>query len=114
MISCKILLPLQLGILYSTFWITPSYTQTANVNSWNAVNRYCSATNETAACGDLQDACCGTITTRVGSGSPTVLTRCVSRHLVDDFNSSAVTYTSANVTTTVNYACLNTTRPSGY
>ena len=90
-----------------------AFAATQNILNWDAKARYCTVANETASCGDLgSSACCGSITTKVGSAAQTVVNRCITRNLAEDIPNYS--YTVGTVTTTVAYACLNTTRPSNY
>lgn len=79
---------------------------------WDARTKFCTAANETAACAGLTDACCGSITTKVGTAANVVSNRCISRHLVDDF-ATTTSYGTGASATTVTYACLSTA-PTGY
>lgn len=88
-----------------------SLTVGQSINVWNAKARYCALANETASCGDLTNACCGSITTKVGTAAATVVNRCIQRNLVDDIPNFS--YAVGATTTTVTYACLST-RPSSY
>lgn len=58
----------------------------------------------------MDNACCGSITTKVGTATNVITNRCIPRSLVDDLPS--LSYTVGTTTTTVAYACL-TTRPTG-
>lgn len=80
-------------------------------------NRFCAVANETAVCGDLgADYCCGTISTKVGTAAATTTNKCIPRDLSENLNS--VSYltgtTTPQVTTTVTYTCLTTTRPATF
>ena len=89
------------------------FAATQNTINWDAKNRFCTLANETAACGDLgSSACCGSITTKVGTAAQTTVNRCITRNLAEDIPSYS--YTVGTVTTTVAYACLSTTRPTNY
>jgi len=79
--------------------------------TYDARTAYCSTTNETSACANLTDACCGTVSTKVGTATATSVTRCISRHLTEDLGS--VSYGSTTVTA-VTYSCLNSTKATGY
>ena len=96
--------------IISAIFIGLSVAQTTNI--WNAKTRFCTVANETAACGDLTNACCGSITTKVGTAAQTIVNRCISRNLAEDLPNYS--YTSGTTTTTVGYACLNATRPANY
>lgn len=87
-------------------------TVAQSTTSFAANGTYCALTNETTVCGNFTDACCGTITTQVGTAAKSSVNKCISRHLSEDM--SSVSYLTGTTTTTVTYACLNTTRPSTY
>ena len=86
-------------------------TAAQNQATWDARTKYCSTTNETTVCAGMENACCGSINTKVGAATNSITNRCIPRNLVDDLPS--LSYTAGTVTTTVAYACLNTTRPAG-
>ena len=72
----------------------------------------CTSTNETG-CANYTDACCGTITHKTGAAAAvTVTNKCLSRRLVEATPNTWWMSGTNNVT--VSYACLNTTKPSGY
>lgn len=98
--------------IISTLFLGLTVAQIPNINIWNAKTRFCTVANETAACGDLTNGCCGSITTKVGSAAQTTVNRCISRNLAEDVPSYS--YIVGTTTTTVGYACLNTTRPANY
>ena len=87
-------------------------TVAQTTNTWDAKARFCTVANETTACADMTNACCGSITTKVGTAGAKVLNRCISRNLVEDLPNYS--YTTGSTTTTVAYACLNSTRPANY
>lgn len=99
------------AVLFSAILI--GFAATQNVANWDARNLFCTVANETTACAGLTDACCGSITTKVGTAAATTINRCISRRLAESIPATWYGATAA-ANTTVNYACLNTTRPTGY
>ena len=85
--------------IISALFVSLTVAQTTNI--WNAKSRFCALANETAACGDLTNGCCGAITTKVGTAAQTVVNRCISRNLVEDIPNYS--YTVGTTTTTVSY-----------
>ena len=55
------------AVIISTLFLGLAVSQSTTV--WDARTKFCTVANETTACAGLQNACCGTVTTKVGSAS---------------------------------------------
>jgi hypothetical protein len=73
----------------------------------------CTVANETSACANFADACCGTATYKNGTATAVSSTRCINRRLTE-YAASTWWNQSSTINITVQYACLNTTKPSTY
>lgn len=82
-----------------------------NTTIWDVKSKTCTLATEATACADMTNACCGTITTKVGSASNVVTTKCLQRNLVEDL--PTYQYTTGTTTTVVTYSCLSS-RPASY
>lgn len=60
----------------------------------------------------MSRACCGSVTTKIGTATANSINRCMPRNFAEDI--PTLSYTTGTTTTTVTYSCLNTTRPAAY
>lgn len=68
--------------IISTILVGLSAAQTTTI--WDAKTKTCTLATEATACADMPNACCGTITTKVGTANNVVTTKCLQRNLVED------------------------------
>lgn len=61
--------------IISTILVGLSAAQTTNV--WDVKTKTCTLATEATACVDLVNACCGTITTKVGTASSVTTNKCL-------------------------------------
>ena len=87
--------------------LTVAQTQT----TYDGSASFCAAANETTACANYTESCCGTVSTKIGAAAATSVTRCISRRLTEAVPTSW--YMSGTNNVTLTYSCL-TTKPTNY
>lgn len=87
-------------------------TVAQTTSNYDGSNAFCAAANETTACANLTDSCCGTVSTKIGAAAATSVTRCISRRLVSAIPTNAWFMQGTN-NVTLTYTCL-TNAPTNY